>query len=104
MIIKALPKRWRRENRRLLGEIEGVEEEAWVQLLSASPDDGRPVLAVHVTDGLDEGDAPGTTVAYVDPRQMAELLIEHGYAVQRREGTVTEWVDVPAQREEGSER
>lgn len=71
--------------RRYLGGIAGVEQDAGVELLSASLAGSKPVLVVTVVDGLvpvedqlPEG-AP-LSRGYIDPEEMAALLVEHGYA------------------------
>ncbi len=71
--------------RRELGCIEGIEHEAWVTLLSASPDGDPPLLTASVLAGWSEGEGMGTELGVIDPRAMAELLIEHGYAARWRD-------------------
>lgn len=85
-VYTVLPMPWSAEGRRVLGEIDGIEEEAGVRLLSASEDDPRPVLEVSVVDGLCPLEDSGVSLGYIDPRAMAELLIEHGYAAPAEGG------------------
>ena len=75
------------EGRRELGMVDGVEEWAGVQLLSASDDYPLPVLVVSVVDGLTPSGAEGVSLGFINPEAMAALLIEHGYCAPVGEGS-----------------
>lgn len=80
---------FRQQGRRTLGEIAGVESEGGVELLSGSVIGEPLVLVVTVIDGMVKSPAStpdvGLSQGYIDPKEMAALLVEHGYAAPLEE-------------------
>jgi hypothetical protein len=81
---------FRQSGRRTLGAIDGVEMEAGVELLSDSVVGEPAVLVVTVIDGMVKSPVSRPDLAlsqgYIDPVEMAALLVEHGYARGISEG------------------